>query len=332
MVVIFRIGSKSKALRRAFRLAEIASTTMKPNFFLIGAPKSGTTALSEYLRTHPEIFISPDKEPNFWNDDFRNLSTVRNFDEYEDLFRDAHSGHRAVGEASVHYLRSERAVPRILEKNPDARFIALLRNPVDLVYSWHSQALFKLDEDEADFEVAWSLQGARRRGERIPETCTDPKLLFYDEVAALGTHVAQLYANAPREQIQIHLFDDFKRDAGKVYRDTLHFLGVPDDGRQEFPVINENKSYRFKAVARFVERPPGWWVQGARALRGALGLQRIGLMRRLRDRNKVAQKRGELRAEFRKELTDFFRPEVDKLATIIERDLGDWFAPVSVSE
>lgn len=304
---------------------------MKPNFFIIGAPKSGTTALSEYLRSHDNVFISVDKEPNYWNDDFKNICTVRDYDEYLALFRDAGSQHHAIGEASVNYLRSARAVPRIVETFPDARFVVLLRNPVDLAYSWHGQMVFGLYEDDVDFESAWRKQAARRRGELVPATCVEPKVLDYFDVAALGSQVQRLMANTARDSVQIHLFDDFKKDPGKVYRDTLAFLGLADDGRSEFPVINENKSHRNKLIARFVERPPALWVAGARAVRRTFGIQRIGLLRGLRERNKVAHKRAPMSPNFRAELIEEFRAEFELLSEVLGRDLSDWLSPQTES-
>lgn len=301
---------------------------MKPNFFIIGAPKSGTTALSEYLRLHPQVCFSVDKEPNFWNDDFTGICSVRSLDEYLDLFRHGGPAHRACGEASVNYLNSLRAVPRILTFNPEARFIALLRNPVELAHSWHSQMLFGLYEDEADFEKAWALQDERAAGRSIPATCPDGKVLLYRDVAALGSQTARLLDAVPRDRVRLYLFDDFKADPGAVYRDALAFLGLDDDGRMDFPVVNENKTHKNPALARFVERPPRLWTAGARVVRRTLGIQRIGLMRRLRDANKQPAQRAELRPEFRAALTAHFRSEIEQLGTVLDRDLSHWLADV----
>ena len=111
----------------------------KPNFFIVGGPKCGTTSLWSWLRTHPDIFMSHLKEPNFFNSD-DNLG-ISGLTEYEALFRDARVSHTAVGEASVWYLSSPVAVQNILRFEPEARFIVLLRNPIEMAVAMHSQML-----------------------------------------------------------------------------------------------------------------------------------------------------------------------------------------------
>ncbi|MDQ1256007.1 MAG: hypothetical protein QG656_602 [Candidatus Hydrogenedentes bacterium] len=296
----------------------------RPNFFIIGAPKSGTSALAFYLREHPNIFISKDKELNYWNDDFRNVSLAATLDEYLAHFKSASDNHLAVGEATVHYLFSPSAVPRIRAFNPEAKLVALLRNPVDLAYSWHSQMLYGLYEDEPDFETAWALQERRARGERIPKHCVEPKVLQYRALASMGEQVERLYRVYPREQTRIYLFDDFKASNRTVYADVLEFLGIPDDGRTEFPVINENKTHRHAALATLTERPPKFWVNTARIVKKALGIERIGLLKKLKEMNREPVKREALPPAFRAQLTEAFRPDIERLAAALGRDLSAW--------
>ena len=140
----------------------------RPNFFILGAPKCGTTALSEYLREHPRAFVSQPKEPHYFCGDFDYYYAPgqRSEEHYLRLFDAATDDHLAVGEASVWYLYSADAARNIAAFDPATRVIVMLRNPVDLVPSLHSQLLYMLDEDEPDPARAWELQEARRRGER----------------------------------------------------------------------------------------------------------------------------------------------------------------------
>ena len=124
---------------------------IKPNFFILGASKCGTTSMARYLAEHPDIFVSDPKEPHFFNTDFANRHT-RYIKTYESYFRSASEYHMAVGEASVFYLFSHKAVSNILVYQPKARFVVMLRNPIYMVYSWHSEALQSFGETEADFE------------------------------------------------------------------------------------------------------------------------------------------------------------------------------------
>ena len=124
----------------------------KPNFFIIGAPKCGTTSLSAWLGDNPQIFMSSMKEPHFFNSDDR--QAVRTFDEYEALFRGATEEHVAIGEASVWYLSSAEAVSAILRYQPEAKFIVMVRNPIDMAPTLNGEMLLSGLEYEHEFPIA----------------------------------------------------------------------------------------------------------------------------------------------------------------------------------
>jgi len=133
-----------------------------PNFFLIGAPKCGTTSLASWLSEHQHIFMCEPKEPYFFSTDIQAIRSAETLDEYLGLFSKVGETHLAVGEASTTYLRSCVAVPNILEFQPTAKFIVCLRNPIDMVESVHAQLYQGGRESEADLSRAWSLQGNDR--------------------------------------------------------------------------------------------------------------------------------------------------------------------------
>src|SRR6056297_3072691 len=134
----------------------------KPNFFIIGAPKCGTTSMARYLGEHPDIFFSDPKEPNFFNTDFSDeYRKVTNIKDYLKLFRGADK-YKRVGEGSVMYLFSKEAISNILEFNPKAKFIVMTRNEVEMFRSLHLQLLSSLEENEKDPEKAWRLQKERK--------------------------------------------------------------------------------------------------------------------------------------------------------------------------
>ncbi len=298
----------------------------RPNFFILGAPKCGTTALSEYLRRHPQIFVSTPKEPHYFCDDFDYYYApgARTLDHYLGLFADADEHHLAVGEASVWYLYSQTAARNIVAFDPDARVIVMVRNPVELVPSLHSQLRYMLDEAEPDPAMAWKLQDARRRGEGLPTTVRVPEFLQYGEAARLGAQVRRVLEVVPREQVKILVFDDLRADTGAVYRDALSFLGVPDDGRTEFPRVNENKVHRAAAVARFTQRPPSALVAVARGVKRIARVERLGVLDRMRRRNREVTRREEISPEFEQALRDYFRDDVAELGELIGRDLSAW--------
>jgi hypothetical protein len=106
----------------------------KPDFFILGAGKSGTTSLYYYLAQHPEIFMSPVKEPSFFCDLFQ---VVKNPIEYLALFQGATTQKR-IGEASHVHLSCPRTAPVLRAFFPDARFVLIMRNPVDRAYSLYN--------------------------------------------------------------------------------------------------------------------------------------------------------------------------------------------------
>ena len=138
---------------------------MKPDFFIIGAPKCGTTALVSYLSEHPDVFMSEPKEPHFFADDFPHYKKyIPTIDAYERLFEDAAlKPATRVGEASVWYLYSEYAIKNIHKYRPDAKLIVMLRDPVEVMQSLHKQLLWTMDENQPSFEKALELMPMRAR-------------------------------------------------------------------------------------------------------------------------------------------------------------------------
>ncbi len=126
-----------------------------PNFFIVGAPKSGTSALAKYLGEHPHVFMCSPKEPGFYSSDIGSEPKYNSEDSYLKLFSAAREYHLAIGEASTQYLRSHAAAARIMTRYPNARLVVMLRHPIEVVQSWHSQLLLSYVEHTEDFETAW---------------------------------------------------------------------------------------------------------------------------------------------------------------------------------
>jgi hypothetical protein len=313
-----------RALRRD-SLQEHEILAAKPNFFIVGAPKCGTTALYEYLRPHPNIFMSEVKEPHFFAKDLGGYPAVKSLEDYIALFAGSSEQHSRVGEASVYYLRSSVAISNIHEFNPEARIIAMFRNPVDMVYSLHSQLLYVAEESVSDFETAWRLQERRSRGMDIPRTSREPSLLQYGEVGRFGTQTERLLAIFPAAQAKLILYDDFVASPKRVYDDVIDFLEIPHDQRAEFPRINENKKARIGWVRDFFRRPPPGLHNAVRTLKQAVGSEGISAVKKsLVDLNTMKQRRPPLPAELRAELVEAFRDEVGLLARLMGRDLSHW--------
>jgi Sulfotransferase family len=301
-----------------------------PDFFLIGAPRSGTTSLSRYLAANPQVCFSRPKEPHY----FALLAPHSSLEDLETAylsryFAHYHDGHRVVGEGSVSYLYSPQAIERILEVNPDARFIAILRNPLEMLPSYHLRMLFILCEDVENFAAAWRLQDARARGQRVPRHCIDARMLLYREVARYGVQIARLYRVAGRDRCHVVVFDDLARDAGAVYRDVLKFIGVDDDCRTMFERRQRSRIYRFRWLQELLYSIRSRHAHAidtrqrtARAREGAG--RRKSLVKRLARWNRIERRPAPLDAEMRATLRAAFADDVTMLSDLLGRDLRHW--------
>lgn len=296
----------------------------RPDFFIIGAPKSGTTAMAGYLADHRNIHFCEPKEPCFFSTDFPGQQLVRTEPAYEALFDGAGADHKAVGEGSVWYLYSEEALHNIRAYDPQARIIVMLRNPVEQVYSMHQELYHRRYETESDFMTAWGLQESRRAGRGIPKHCKAAGFLQYSAIASYAGQVERLLRVFPPQQVKILLFDDFKADTGRAYRELLEFLGLPDDGRTEFLPALESRRHRLHGLGTFLINQPDWLVRAKTGVKRALGIDRIGLREMVAKYNTVTEKRAPLPDAFKEELKDHFREDVARLAKILDRDLSSW--------
>lgn len=266
------------------------------------------------------------KEPHYFCSDFDYYHAPgrRTIDHYLGLYSEATDDHLAIGEASVWYLYSQAAAAEIVRFDPEARVVVMVRNPLEMVPSLHGQLLYAVDEDERDVARAWALQGERAAGRSLPERVRVAEFLQYGEACRLGAQMERLLGVIPREQVLPIVFDDFRADPGAVYRDTLAFLGVPDDGRREFPRINPNTVHRAPAVAKLTQRPPGVALAAARAVKRVTGIKQLGILNRIRARNRVVAERAPLDPAFLDLLADHFRDDVALLGRLLQRDLSHW--------
>lgn len=297
-----------------------------PNFFIVGAPKCGTTALFQYLCEHDAVVGSEPKEPHYFATDLPGQQTISDKAEYLALFKHVNEATLATGEASVWYLLSKEALSNIKVFNPDARIIVMFRNPVDLVYSMHSQNVFVRDDDEEDFSSAWRLCDARRAGKKLPKHMRDLDTILYDELAMLGDQLSRVYALFPHEQVRVIFYEDFATDTAAVYQDTLDFLDVPTDGRTTFERINQNKKHNNRVLADFIERPPEFLTRPYLKLKKLVGLEEksLGALEGMRSANSSKTHRAPLSPNLRAEIAAHYRSDIQKLASLTGRDLSHW--------
>lgn len=210
-------------------------SSVVPDFFIVGHQKCGTTALYMMLSAHPQIFMPPEvKEPWFFARELRSRfggagtrSRPNTLDAYLSLFADAAPGQR-IGEASPQYIRSQIAASEIAKVRPDARIIAILREPAAFLRSLHLQLVATHIESEKSFAKALALEDARRRGERIPARSVSPQSLLYSDHVHYVEQLQRLRDAFPPEQLLVLIYDDFRRDNEGTVREVLRFLDVDD--------------------------------------------------------------------------------------------------------
>ena len=313
--------------QRPVRTAPKFTTMPIPNFFIVGAPKCGTTSLYDVLRVHPDVFMPQMKEPHFFGSDLQIASDlletpyIRDESSYLALFDDA-VGVNRLGEASTWYLFSKVAAQEIKAFNSQAKVIIMLRDPVEMIYSLHGQFLWTCNETLERFEQAWEVQADRRAGRSIPVESHFPQGLQYAEVASYSGQVQRYFEIFDRRDVTVILFDDFVSDMEGVYGQVLQFLEINPDFRPPFRVANVSKGLTNVALKRFFKtRPKLRWrlvSMMPRGLRLHLG--------RMTDRLTPSTERQPLSDEMRARLCTHFVPEVQRLGELLGRDLSHWCA------
>ena len=230
----------------------------RPNLFIVGAPKCGTTALYHYLRQHPDIYLAP-KEIHYFGSDltFRVNKRSLTVDQYLECFRGA-SNERILGDASVWYLYSKQAAKEIKHFSPDARIIIMLRNPSDMLYSNYSQNRWNGDEDIKSFQMALDAESDRKQGKRLPiSTAPGPiETLYYTDTARFTEQVQRYLLEFGEDHVHIILYDEFAKDTEAVYRSVLKFLGVDKSFRVKISVVNSNKVIASELLWKLMKTPP----------------------------------------------------------------------------
>lgn len=301
---------------------------MHVDFFIAGAPKSGTSALAQYLSDHPQICFAQPKETWFFSKDLYPIwQKAQNIADYHTRFFGHYDQgvHRVVGEGTPLYLFSQIAVPEILKYNPDARFLVMIRNPMEMAISLYSQLRYngkeigsgKEHENAGSFIEAWELQEDRAKGNMMTRNVVEPLVLQYGQVCMLGSQLKKLYTQVQKDRVHVVVFEDFNDNTKAEYVKVLDFLGVQDDGRAFFPRVNKRKAWKnnaaekiFKSVIKFHEK---------------LGIHlNLGILKGLRMQLTSPAETAKLPPPLIEKMRTFFRDDVGLLSELIERDLSHW--------
>lgn len=290
-----------------------------PDFFIVGAPKCGTTTLYEALRCHPQVFMPVVKEPHFFSPDLPAPPYLSDKASYLALFSPARVDQQ-IGEASVYYLYSRRAAGLIRQQNPLAKIIIMLRDPVDLVHSLHSQSLYNCDEDLTDLAEALAAETDRHQGRRIPATTRLPHTLLYRAIVDLEPQVKRFLDAFGEDQIHVIFFEDLKDSPASVFAGCLAFLGVDARVPMQATWANPNTTLRSPILERLVKRPT--YVRGL-VKRAAPGIY-SALYRWFHRANAVTRPRVAMEPTLRAQLRREFTPGIQALGLLTHRDLSSW--------
>jgi len=307
----------------------VETSMRKPDFFIVGAPKCGTTAMQDYLGQHPDIFMPEAKPPlfrgkelHFFGSDLKANRKMLTKEEYFSYFREAKYEKR-VGEATVWYLYSKRAAYEIKAFDPSSKIIIMLRNPVEMLYSYHSQLVYNGDEHIEDLRAALDAELDRKRGLLGPRQGLIPiERFYYREVVRYPEQVKRYFDVFGRENVHIIIFDDFITDKNRVYRETLRFLDVDEDFGPSFKVINPNKEVRSRFLRDLLRSPPQVAQSVAKFLIPTKWHQ--GFIEVLSRYNTKYKSHETINSELRKQLQAEFASEVEELSELMGRDLTHW--------
>jgi hypothetical protein len=293
----------------------------RPDTFIVGAARSGTTSLYEYLKGHPEVYMSPAKEPRYFAADLPSTSAQDlrypvDEQRYLALFRDAHDEKR-LGEASVRYLHSKVAPRLIREFQSDAYIVAILRDPIDMLYATHQQRLAYGSETIADFGRALAADersSDARHGEHLP----------YRQRALFGEHLTR-WTETFGERVHIMVFEEFVRQPASHIRRLLDFLDVDPDWQPEsFTAHNTSHAPRFRSVRKLVGARPTQWLlwRAMPTLVGERATRAVARTFRNSPLNRRGVARPPLSAELRRQLQDEFADDVARLGKLVGRDMA----------
>lgn len=304
-----------------------------PNFFMVGAPKCGTSAMYSYLNTHPNIFLYPQKEPNFFSDDLKGVrpsDPEKSLKQYLRHFNSANT--KIIGEGSTWYLYSQEAAYRIKKLNSSSKILIMLRNPIEQMYSLHSQLVFGGLEKITNFEKALLAEKSRKEGSNLPSNMRNLdnlsyKRLLYTDIAKYCAQVERYLQAFPSNQVKIVIFDEFKANPKKSYLEVLDFLELdhsylPDN----FKVINSNKVRILKGDYIQKIRTHPLILAPTRALI-PYSIRRIAFKSLGRVWTKINtrhESRQPINPELKNKLISEFTPEVKALSNLIDKDLSHW--------
>jgi hypothetical protein len=311
------------------------SLVKTPNFLIIGAAKSGTTAVWHYLRQHPEIYMSPTKHTRFFAFEVeepgfrgpaptmrgpagRNHSipyAITDIDAYHALFN-AVTNEIAVGEASHSYLYQPQAAQRIRNYAPGIKLIAILRNPAERAFSHYRQMVRDGREPITDFAQALAEEEARIRDDWWPDFHYVQSGLYYGQLK-------RYFDLFERNQLKVYLYEDLNSNPSGLVRDIFRFLGVNESFTPQAAArYNASGMPKSKTLHLFLQKLRRIMPIAERFLSEGQYRRLVRVGSNVHNHNLTkARLSPELR---RRTIDDYFREDILELQELIQRDLSAW--------
>jgi len=289
-----------------------------PHFLIVGAPKCGTTSLHYYISQHPDVNISP-KEIHFFGNDLQYKTERPSLTEYQSHFKSTGLN----GDASVWYLYSDSIFEELQSKGIKPKIIILLRKPVEVAYSLHSQNIVDANEDVLSFEKALALEDDRIKGVNLPKNVDPPRTVLYQDTANFFPRVKKFQDELGKENVWVGLQENLKSNPALFLKELEAFLGLTNFKTYDFTRQNENKSVKSKKINQLIKK----------AGKSQIALFRFiipfkHIKKKIVDQvyfgNLEVTNRTELSKSTKQDLEQQFNTGIIKLNEIIDPDISHW--------
>jgi len=295
----------------------------RPNFFLLGAPKCGTSAMRSYLASHPEVFFSIPDEPGYFDRKFRYVNleecAYQTLEDYLTLYNGVDSNqHRAIGEGSVYMMYSKDVLDEIMRLSPKAKFIIMLRNPYRAAISMHGENLKSYSlgrEPKFNFSEAW----ADLENRNVREIAGVHPLRFrYDILFSYNRHVQVAKEIIEERNLKVILYDDFKADNLLVAKAVYEYLGVSKDFEPAISITNERSQARSNSITKMVS----WAAMKSRRYKVLRPLRGKGLTLNRFTQEKLSKP--DISKELMHDMRRVYHDDICALQGTLGRDLSGW--------
>lgn len=303
---------------RSNRVPDMTATA-KPNFFILGAAKAGTTALAAYLAQHPQIYMSPVKEPHFFAlenekptflDPGDAARAVTHWSDYLGLFADSH-GEIAIGEASTTYLHSAKAAAGIHERFPSARLIVILRQPIERAYS--AFVMYRRENREDNENLLAAIEHEHLGKHYSGEEGVYLNRGFYSQP------LMRYFNLFGRDNVKVYLYEEFQQQPQVMLNDLHCYVGVDQFQPNMSVAHNVGGLHKTRTLKSLLTRPNPVRFLARSLLPEAL---RIGVRERIKYFD--LQKAPAIDAETWSVLLEKYREDILSLQDLIGRDLAHW--------